>query len=101
MFCKVWWANRDVLNRGCIELRPGQGETGCEPGCEPACCENNSTINNNAAREATKKQLVFCGLLSLSATHFQGSPMAAAGEWRDELCCLKLTFASLDRAIHY
>ena len=29
---------------------------------------------------------------------FQGTAMAATGEWKDGLCCLKVT---LDRAIHY
>ena len=46
---------------------------------------------NNAAGEATKKRPVFGRLLSLSATYFQGSAMAAAGEWRDEVGSSKLT----------
>ena len=48
-------------------------------------------MHNNVAGEATKKGLVFDRLLSLSETYFQGSAMAAMGEWRDELCCSKLT----------
>ena len=34
----------------------------------------------------------------LSATYFQGSAMATAGEWRDGLCCSKLICTSLDRS---
>ena len=36
------------------------------------------------------------GLYDVSATYFQESAMATAGEWRD---CLKLTCASIDRAV--
>ena len=39
-----------------------------------------------ATVEATKKRLVFGRLMSLSATTFQGSAMAATGEWRDNSC---------------
>ena len=49
--------------------------------------------------EATKTRLVFL-TLTLSPTYSQGSAMAATGEWIDGLCCLKLTFASLDHAVH-
>ena len=38
-------------------------------------------------------------LLSLLAIYFQVSAMAATGEWRDKLCCLKLACESLDRAV--
>ena len=48
-------------------------------------------MHDNAAGEVTKKLPVFERLLSLSATYFQGSAMAAAGEWRDEVGCSKLT----------
>ena len=54
----------------------------------------------NAAGEATKKRPMFGRLLSLSATYVQGSVMAPAGEWRDEVCCSKLTSVSLERAVH-
>ena len=39
---------------------------------------------------------VFKRLVSLSATYIQESAIAAMGEWRDGLCCLKLLFTSLD-----
>ena len=41
---------------------------------------------DDATGEATKKRLVFGKSLSLSATTFQGSAMAATGEQRDKLC---------------
>ena len=55
--------------------------------------------DDNAAGEARKKRLVFDRLLSVFAIYFQGSAMAAKGERKDELCCSKLTCASLDRAV--
>ena len=36
---------------------------------------------------------------ALTAAHFQGSAMAAMGEWRDRLCYSK--FISLDYAVHF
>ena len=51
------------------------------------------------AGEATKKRPVFGRLLSPSATYFQGSGMAAVGEWRDEVGCSKLTSVSLKHAV--
>ena len=56
-------------------------------------------MHDNAAGEATKKRPVFGRLLSLSATYVQGSAMAAAGEWRDEVGCSKLLSVSLERAV--
>ena len=58
-------------------------------GREPASREN-----DNAAGEAMKKRPVFGRLLSLSATYVQGSAMAAAGEWRGEVGCSKLSNVS-------
>ena len=52
------------------------------------------TVQDNAAGEATRKLPVFGRLLSLSATYVQGSAMAAAGEWRDEVGSSKLTSVS-------
>ena len=46
-----------------------------------------------------KKRLIFGRLLSLSATYVQGSAMDAAGEWRYEVSCSKLTSISLERAV--
>ena len=34
---------------------------------------------------------------SRSATHIQGSAMAATGEWRARFCCLELLFVLLNR----
>ena len=43
-----------------------------------------------------------CGrLTSPSATSLSGSAMAATGDWRDGVCCLKLTFASLNHAVRF
>ena len=57
------------------------------------------TMHGDTAGEATKKRPVFGRLLSLFATYVQGSAMDAAGEWRDEVGCSKLTSVSLERAI--
>ena len=46
-----------------------------------------------------KLRPVFGRLLSLSATYVQGSAMDAAGEWRDEVGCSKLTSVSLKHAV--
>ena len=56
-------------------------------------------MHGNAAGEATKKRPVFGRLLSLSTTYVQGSAMAAAGEWREEVGCSKLTIISLKHAV--
>ena len=58
------------------------------------------TVHNNAAGEATNKRPDFGRLLSLSAIYVQGSAMAVAGEWRDEVGCSKLTSVSLECAVH-
>ena len=49
-------------------------------------------MHDNAAGKATKKRPVFGRLLSLSATYVQGSAMAAASEWRDEVGCSLVSF---------
>ena len=57
--------------------------------------------NPEPIAEAMKKWLVSGRLMSLSATYFQGSAMAATGEWTDGLRYLKVTFALLDRAVRF
>ena len=72
-------------------------------GHKPASHENNNwpgTMHDNAAGEATKKQPASGRLLFVSATYFQGLAMAAAGEWRDEVGCSKLSSVSLEHAVH-
>ena len=59
------------------------------------------TMHDNAAGEATKKRLLFGRLLSMSAANFQGSAMAATGEWSDEVGCSKLTSVLFESAVRY
>ena len=58
-------------------------------------------VHGNAPGEATKKQLVFGRLMSLSATCSQESAMATTGEWIDNLFCVKLTLALLNHAVRF